>query len=308
MIDRAHALDPSDPEILRVWVGKLSSAERIKFLENYLAGANNDDEETRAAMRHYLEYIKARAKDPRSACHLVSKAAATETSLAKLLADPQHLRGFGLSLEVNGRKSTLLLDTGASGILINRRLAEKAGITRLANVDIGGIGDKGSKNGYRALADSLKIGGLEFQNCPVEVLDQRSVVGEDGLIGADVFSSFLVDLDFPNEKLRLTQLPKRPEETATTINLQTDEDDSEQEGESADSNASQRRQTRSLRPPGPLHRSRDAVLHQDFPLRSHADRAYGGRGRAGKALLTRFRSRYELHRSRHRARGHQGPR
>ena len=239
MIDRAHALDPSDPEILRVWVGKLSSAERIKFLENYLAGENNDDEETRSAMRHYLEYMKARAKDPRGACHLVSKATATETSLAKLLLDPQHLRGFGLTLEVNGRKSTLLLDTGASGILINRRLAEKAGVTRLSDMDIGGIGDKGRKNGYRALADSLKIGGLEFQNCPVEVLDQRSVVGEDGLIGADVFSSFLVDLDFPNEKLRLSPLPKRPEETAATVNLKTgDEDDSGQENESAESNTS----------------------------------------------------------------------
>jgi tetratricopeptide (TPR) repeat protein len=238
MIDKAHALDPSDPEILLDWVGKLSRAERTQFLENYLAGANNDDEETRTAMRHYLEYIKARAKDPRSACHLVSKDTATETSLAKLREDPEHLRGFGLTVEVNGRKSTLQLDTGASGILINRRLAQKAGVTRLSDVDISGIGDKGSKKGYRALADSLKIGGFEFQNCPVEVLDQRSVVEEDRLIGADVFSSFLVDLDFPNGKLRLSPLPKRPEETAATVNLKTEEqDESGQENESADGDA-----------------------------------------------------------------------
>ena len=237
LIDKAHTLDPSDPEILREWVGKLSRADRTKFLENYLAGENNDDDETRTAMRHYLEYIKARAKDPRSACHLVSKATATETSMAELLEDAQHLRGFGLTVEVNGRKSRLLLDTGASGILINRPLAEKAGVTRLSNVDIGGVGDKGSKSGYRALADSLKIGGLEFQNCPVEVLDQRSVIGEDGLIGADVFSNFLVDLDFPREKLRLSPLPKRPEETPATINLRTEGDDSERESESADGEA-----------------------------------------------------------------------
>jgi len=237
LIDKAHTLDPSDPEILREWVGKLSRADRTKFLENYLAGENNDDDETRTAMRHYLEYIKARAKDPRSACHLVSKATATETSMAELLEDAQHLRGFGLTVEVNGRKSRLLLDTGASGILINRPLAEKAGVTRLSNVDIGGVGDKGSKSGYRALADSLKIGGLEFQNCPVEVLDQRSVIGEDGLIGADVFSNFLVDLDFPREKLRLSPLPKRPEETPATINLRTEGDDPERESESADGEA-----------------------------------------------------------------------
>jgi predicted aspartyl protease len=115
-----------------------------------------------------------------------------------------------------------MLDTGASGILINKTLAEKAGVTRLADVDIRGIGDKGEKRGYRGLASSLKIGDLEFQNCPVEVLEKRSVVGEDGLIGADVFSSFLVEIDFPNEKLRLKELPKRPEDIAANLSLQTE--------------------------------------------------------------------------------------
>lgn len=72
------------------------------------------------------------------------------------------------------------------------------------------------------LASSLKIGELEFQNCPVEVLDERSVMGHDGLIGLDVFAAFLVDVDFPNERLRLTQLPTRPGENAPNITLQAD--------------------------------------------------------------------------------------
>lgn len=256
MIDKAHALDPSDPEILRAWVGKLSRAERTRFLENYVAGENNEDEETRAAMRHYLEYMKARAKDPRSACRLVSKTTTTETPLVELLLDPQHLRGYGLAIEVNGHKTKLLLDTGASGILINRSLAEKAGVTRLADVDIGGIGDKGRKQGYRALADALVVGGLEFRNCPVEVLDQRSVAGEDGLLGADVFSSFLVDLDFPNSKLRLSPLPKRPAETTSTVNLKSDEDDeSGTDDESDDSNAAAAKANdKKPAPPGPQDR------------------------------------------------------
>lgn len=234
MLEKAHSLDPSDPEIRNYWTDKLSRAERIKYLEEFLAGENNEDEETRTAMRHYLEYLKARAKDPRGACHLVSKNATTETKLVRLLIDPQHLRGYGLTVGVNGHKSSLMLDTGASGILINQNLAEKAGVTRLSDLAIGGIGDKGRKSGYRGLASSLKIGDLEFQNCPVEVIEKRSVVGEDGLVGADVFSSFLVEIDFPNEKLRLKELPKRPTDTGTTLNLQTDEDDSEAETGSAE--------------------------------------------------------------------------
>jgi tetratricopeptide (TPR) repeat protein len=235
MIDKAHALDPGDPEIEHLWVERLPRAERIQYLEQYLARPTNDDAETRTSLEHYLEFLKARAKDPRGACRLVSKAASTETPLLRLLEDPTHLRGYGLAVEVNGKKSRLLLDTGASGLLINRSLAERAGVSRLADAEIGGIGDKGRENGYRALADSVRIGDLEFRNCTVEVMEKRSIIGDEGLIGADVFSSFLVDIDFPNEKLRLKELPKRPEEAPATINLQTETDDPEtDQGESAD--------------------------------------------------------------------------
>jgi tetratricopeptide (TPR) repeat protein len=233
MIDKAHALDPSDPDISRLWTARLSTADRIKYLEGYLAGENNEDADSLSAMRQYLEYLKARTKDARRSCHLVSKVSATETPLLRLLRDPQHLRGYGLAVDVNGHGSRLLLDTGASGILISRGIAEKAGVTRLSNAEISGIGDKGGKDGYAAIADSLKIGDLEFQGCTVHVLEQRSVVGEDGLIGADVFSSFLVDIDFPNEKLRLSELPKRPDDASANLSLQTDNEDSGSQNEDA---------------------------------------------------------------------------
>jgi len=236
MIEKAHAIDSSDPDIRRAWMHRLNTKDRIAFLEEYLAEENNDDEQTRTGMRHYLEYLHARAKDSRGACHLV-KTTRTETPLVRLLEDPLHLRGYGLTVEVNGHKTRLMLDTGASGILINRSLAEKAGVTRLADLDVGGVGDKGQKSGYRALADSLKVGGLEFQNCTVEVLDKRSVVGEDGLIGADVFSSFLVDIDFPNEKLKLSELPKRPDDAAGSGNLILESEEDEDSEEPASENA-----------------------------------------------------------------------
>jgi aspartyl protease len=89
----------------------------------------------------------------------------------------------------------------------------------------------GLGNGYTGLATSLKIGELEFHDCPVEVLEQRSVTGDDGLIGADVFAAFLVDIDFPHEKLHLSELPKRADETATKIALQTERDDPNTPGE-----------------------------------------------------------------------------
>jgi hypothetical protein len=88
-----------------------------------------------------------------------------------------------------------------------------------------GIGKKGRRDAYFGIADSIRIGNLEFQNCPIEVMESRSVAGEDGLIGADVFQDFLVDIDFPNQKLRLSQLPQRPGETGQSLALKNNEDD-----------------------------------------------------------------------------------
>ncbi len=233
LIDKAHNLDPNDPDIERDWAETLRSSERIKYLETYLNGPNNDDAEKRAATQRYLDYLKARANEPRRSCHLVGKVTSTETPLVRLLIDPTHLRGYGLTVKVNDHKANLMLDTGASGILIDRGLAEKAGIRRLSETRISGIGDKGSKSGYVGLASSIKIGELEFQDCPVEVLDKRSVVGEEGLIGADVFEDFLVDVNFPKEKLRLSELPRRPEDKSAPASLRTDADEGDDSGASS---------------------------------------------------------------------------
>ena len=53
MIDRAHELDPADPDIQEEWVGTLSRSERIHYLETSLAGDNNWDAGT-ACRRNQL--------------------------------------------------------------------------------------------------------------------------------------------------------------------------------------------------------------------------------------------------------------
>src|SRR6266851_5182870 len=93
MIDKAHELNPADPEITREWIDTLRRPDRIKYLEDYLAGPNNDDSEEREGTRTYIDYLKAREQEPGKKCHLVGKMNATETTLVPLLMDPQHLRG-----------------------------------------------------------------------------------------------------------------------------------------------------------------------------------------------------------------------
>jgi tetratricopeptide (TPR) repeat protein len=269
MINRAHELDPYDSDIQDRWITTLPRSERIKYLEASLAGENNWDDKQRSATASYLEYLKERAKTKTRPCRLVGKVTATETPLVRLLLDPNHLRGYGLSVVLNGHKSSLLLDTGSTGILVKRSIAEKAGISKVTATKVYGVGDKGSKNAYVGIADSIKIGDLEFKNCPVEVMEGRSVADEDGLIGGDVFEDFLVDIDFPDEKLKLSELPERPGESEAPLALKDDEEDS---GDAERSLSDRERQenshgTRSLKTARSLHRARDAVIHQGFSLR-----------------------------------------
>jgi Aspartyl protease len=80
----------------------------------------------------------------------------------------------------------------------------------LVETSVDGIGDNRGSRGYIAFADSIQIGDLQFQHCPVEVIEKSPINESDGLIGGDVFEDFLVDIDFPNQKLRLSQLPPIP--------------------------------------------------------------------------------------------------
>ena len=227
MIDKAHELDPNDPDIQKQWANTLSRAERIRYLRDSLARENNWSADERESTANYLEYLREREKQNKGSCRLVSKLSDTETPLVRLMVDPQHLRGYGLAVLLNGHKSSLMLDTGASGIVVKRAIAEHAGISKITANKIWGIGDKGMRSGFVGVADSIKIGELEFQNCQVSVLESRTVAEEDGLIGADVFEEFLVDIDFPNEKLKLSELPPRPGEPEQKPALKDEEDDAE---------------------------------------------------------------------------------
>ncbi len=215
----AYQIAPDDPEVQRLWFRRLGRRERIAAIQAYLAGEHPDDPEETEYLQHYLEFLKATIDQPAHVCKMVSKVEQTDTKLDPMSPDARHLVGYGLSVKLNGRNSRLLLDTGASGILIGRKFAEKAGLTHISDIRYFGIGDKGQQGGYLALAEHIRIGELEFADCVVHVADKIQLTDEDGLIGADVFGSYLIDIDFPSEKLRLSALPQRPDEPAAPATL-----------------------------------------------------------------------------------------
>lgn len=236
-LQTAHEIASDDIEVQRAWLNMLPRKERLGAMEAYLGGPHPDDEEETKWMTEYLAFLKATADKPVHACRLVSKVEQTETKLETMYGPDIHrMRGIGLSVRLNDRNVHLLLDTGAGGIMVNHRLAEKAGLTRIAALHFGGIGDKGLQSGYTAVADHIRIGELEFQDCVVSVSDKGSVADEDGLIGADVLGAYLIDIDLPGMRLKLSPLPKRPEDTVAPKSLNSEGEEqanAEQKEESA---------------------------------------------------------------------------
>jgi tetratricopeptide (TPR) repeat protein len=223
-IDQAFKLDPSDPEIQGNYFRMETLDERIQALKDGLASAKDD--EAKAGTQKELDLLEEQKASGKSACRLVTPVKSTEAPLERLFESGQRIVGFGLSMKINNVPARLQLDTGAGGILINQNLASKAGIKSMFETTILGIGDQGAKKGkgYYGYADKIQIGGLEFENCMVQVQNQRTVAGVDGLIGANVFRNYLVDIYLEQTKLKLSELPRMPNEGETPTSLDSESD------------------------------------------------------------------------------------
>ena len=230
-VTKAHELDPSDREITQAWLETLPRVERYEVYETTLG--KQDAGETAAAMPEDDEdelpeaakILKAMSeKKPWVVVGGVRpvqlkmdpygrELAAVDISKANQGGAMARAKGFSLQARFNDRVgATLLLDTGASGILIGSKLAEKAGAVKIADTAFRGVGE-GSTKAYYAWIDKVKIGDLEFKDCIVAVSSKKDISDEAGLIGTDVFDEFLITLDFREHKLNLAPLPKNPAAT-----------------------------------------------------------------------------------------------
>lgn len=209
---RAYELNPNDQRILAAWISRLSGQERIDALNRYAAamraaGANGGgDPKELDALRQRDEL--ARALNGREVMALVSPYKTAEVPLQAFVSTATHMRTFGLEVLVNGKPARLVLDTGASGIVLSRPAAERVGLVRVTDATVSGIGDNSKMTGgYRAIAERFRIGDVEYSDAVINVADQSFVGIEDGLVGSNVLAEFLITLDFAAGKLRLEPLP-----------------------------------------------------------------------------------------------------
>jgi hypothetical protein len=130
--------------------------------------------------------------------------------LLQLLDGPSRAFGVGIVARLNQKETVkLLMDTGASGISLSPKAAEKAGLQQLSSEtsEAKGIGDQKVQPSIAYLASEVQAGDATFADYPISVFRSAKSADYDGLIGPDVFSPFLVKIDFVRLVMSLETRP-----------------------------------------------------------------------------------------------------
>ncbi len=224
-LEFAYKLAPEDLLIKRVWDRTqrvpLTPEQQIDRLRQRETDPSVT-EEGKTALENTIKAIQARSKGDCTLAAPVTTAKLPMHATNSLNISNRPPTSSGVDVVLNGKRRRFLLDTGASGLTLTRSAAKALGLTPEAEVRASGLGDEGSRGAYLAHVDDVKMGAMEFTNCMVRVLETDTQLGFDGLLGPDIFRSFVVTLDFPASELRLSPLPPRPDEAAEAPTLGTD--------------------------------------------------------------------------------------
>jgi hypothetical protein len=218
LLRQAYLTCPDDPALMLARANTLRGAEHLAALETVLSGLDPASEDARGVRAHIASD---RALGDRKVRRLISAYEPARIKLVQITDAPQRVRGLGLRVQFNQRHTaTLLLDTGASGISLAPKVAQKAGLELLSDEssEAKGIGDKKPQDSFSYLASEIRIGTVVFADHPVSVFRAAKDSDVEGLIGADVFQKFMVMLDFPALQLALEAYPDAPGDDPQDVN------------------------------------------------------------------------------------------
>lgn len=220
----AHALNQRDPDITYAWIHTLPRKQQVAELKRIAQGIAADSESGRRLAGEIAYDEEAISGEGQHKCELVSSVDSTKIPMAPIMWDASHVETWGLETQINGQSARLVLDSGASGLVVGHAFAAHAGLKMAEATEMGGFGDHGPQKSHIAYAETIKIGNLEFHDCRVDVSDRREVVGMSGLIGTDVLRHYLISVNYPEHTLALGPLPARPSSRAEATNLDTEEE------------------------------------------------------------------------------------
>jgi predicted aspartyl protease len=118
----------------------------------------------------------------------------------------------GLTIELNGKPTTVLLDSGAPDTLVlSGKLARAAGVDSAPLPGFGMAGVMGEVESEFAEVDRVQIGPFEFEGVPAAVAPRgwhNQGFPGDSLLGYDILAQFHVRIDYPRKRLWLRRNPE----------------------------------------------------------------------------------------------------
>lgn len=206
LIKIAYKMDPSD-EVIEEAYNRLNTDTlgQLKQWQEELDGLK--DQGSRLAKNLKRAIATEKELNGRHPWELASAYSSYQIPLGPLY-DGKRPYGIGSKVAVNGVKADIQVDTGASGLYIGSKLAERAGVKRIAEIELNGIGNQSAEKGWLGFAERVQIGDVEFRNCLVDVsISKSTVIDAGGLMGTDIFRRFMVTLNLRARRMQLDPLP-----------------------------------------------------------------------------------------------------
>jgi hypothetical protein len=197
----AHALAPSDAEVTAAWVASVDEARRATALKALVDAKPLLTPGELLGVKTELAIL-----DQHKTCTAVPYTKA-ELQMYPLLIAGTHARSWALKANIDGADLPLLeIDTSVSGIVLNPKDAKKAGVHAIGPMP------ESADAPYTAYADKIRIGGVEYHDCPVHVVPAKELGNLNSLIGLDFLSDHLIHIDYVTSLVTLTPLPVEPVE------------------------------------------------------------------------------------------------
>jgi hypothetical protein len=199
----AFRLDPRDPDIILAFSSIVPDRESRRILfRNFLVLAKDADPALAADVISRLAVD--RQLGSRTLATLDSPYQAYRLPLASFRPAGSSTNGLLLAASINGGKPLrLVVDSGASGIILNPAAPAGSRLELLSQASIGGFGGSNPASATIALAQTVEAGEWKIQNVLIQASDRKLAPGADGIIGLDVFQDFLIRLDLRSHVLEL---------------------------------------------------------------------------------------------------------
>ena len=141
-----------------------------------------------------------------SLCLTILASAQTQEPAHIARIEVSHGKPF-VMVNVNGHGPyRFVIDTGTGGqAFVSPILAAQLGLSQIGHMHISDPSGRGSRTTPLVLIPSLKVAGIEFTNIHAAVHDLGDADGTcQGLLGFELFRSFLLTLDYPHRQLQLS--------------------------------------------------------------------------------------------------------